>query len=313
MQCPRPKLPHGNRVRIATFVIAFLAAAVAPLAGATSASTATLDRVRQTGKLTLGYRADARPFSYRDESGNAAGYSVALCQKIAEQVKADLGLSTLAVEWTPVTVGDQFRVVQENKVDLVCGAAETLTRRKDIAFSVPIFLGGIGALLHAHAPIGLREVLSGRQPSEPLWRGSPAQILEKQVFSVVAGSTTETWLAGRLDKFQLTAKVVPVDGYDAGIRRVLDRSSNVFFGDRSILLDAAKRRSPGELLVLERQFTSEPLALALERGDEEFRLLVDRTLSHLFGSDELHGLYVKWFGEPDESAIMFFRLSTLPE
>ena len=117
--------------------------------------------------------------------------------------------------------------------------------------------------------------------------------IEKQVFSVVAGSTTETWLAGRLDKFKLTAKVVPVDGYDAGIRRVLDRSSNVFFGDRSILLDAAKRRSPGELLVLERQFTSEPLALALERGDEEFRLLVDRTLSHLFGSDELLGLYVK--------------------
>jgi len=137
--------------------------------------------------------------------------------------------------------------------------------------------------------------------------------IEKQVFSVVAGSTTETWLAGRLDKFKLTAKVVPVDGYDAGIRRVLDRSSNVFFGDRSILLDAAKRRSPGELLVLERQFTSEPLALALERGDEEFRLLVDRTLSHLFGSDGLHGLYVKWFGERDESAIMFFRLSTLPE
>ena len=44
------------------------------------------------GKLTLGYRADARPFSYRDEAGKPAGYSVALCQKIAEQVKTELGL-----------------------------------------------------------------------------------------------------------------------------------------------------------------------------------------------------------------------------
>ena len=91
----------------------------------------------------------------------------------------------------------------------------------------------------------------------------PAQILEGKTFSVVAGTTSESWLAGRLDKFQLTAKVVPVDSYEAGIQRVLDRSSDVFFGDRAILLDAAKRSpSARDLIVLDRQFTYEPIALA---------------------------------------------------
>jgi len=314
MQRARSNRPHGHRVRIATFVMALLAGALLPLAWAVPASAATLDRVKQTGKLTLGYRADARPFSYQDESGNADGYIVALCKQVAEQVKSDLGLSSLAVEWVPVTVEDQFRAVQENKVDLLCGAAETLSSRKDVDFSVPIFPGGIGALLRADAPVGLKEVLSGRPPSGPLWRGYPAQVLEKQVFSVVAGTPSEKWLTDRLDKFQLTAKVVPVEGYDAGVRRVLDRSSNVFFADRSILLDAAKRSpSANDLLVLERQFTYAPLALALERGDADFRLVVDRALSQLFGSEEFHRLYVQWFGEPDESAITFFKLSTLPE
>jgi putrescine:ornithine antiporter len=204
--------------------------------------------------------------------------------------------------------------VQEKKVDLLCGAAETLTTRKEVDFSVPIFPGGIGALVRANAPVGLKEVLSGRPPSGPLWRGFPAQILEKQVFSVVAGTPTEKWLANQVDKFQLTANVVPVKSYEDGIQRVVDGSSNVFFADRSILLDTAKRSpSADDLTVLDRQFTYSPIAVALERGDADFRLLVDQALGQLFGSEEFHRSYVKWFGEPDAEADMFFRLSTLPE
>jgi len=314
MQCARLDRPHGFRVRIATLAIASLAAAGLQIAWAATTSAATLDRVRQTGKLTLGYRTDAWPFSYRDESGNPDGYSVALCKQIAERLKSEQGLANLTVEWAPVTGEDQFKAVQDNKVDLLCGAAETLASRKDVDFSIPIFPGGIGALLRADAPTGLKEVLSGRPPSGPLWRGYPAQVLEKQIFSVVAGTPSEKWLHDRLNEFQLTAKVVPVEGYDAGIQSVLDRSSNVFFADRSILLDAAKRSpSAGDLTVLERQFTYAPLALALERNDADFRLVVDRTLSQFFGSEEFHSLYAKWFGKPDESAATFFRLSTLSE
>jgi putrescine:ornithine antiporter len=285
-----------------------------PLAVSLPASAATLDRIQQTGKLTLGYRADARPFAYKDESGNAAGFAVGLCQQVADKLKSDQGLSTLTVEWVPVTVEEELQAVRDGKVDLLCGAAETLTSRKDVDFSVPVFPGGIGALVRASAPVGLREVLSGRPPSGPLWRGYPAQLIEKQTLSVVSGTPSEKWLADSLDKLQLTAKVEPVKNYEEGIQRVLDGSSNVFFADRSILLDAARRGpSASDLTVLKRQFTYAPIALALERNDADFRLVVDRALSQLFGSQEFHDLYVKWFGQPNESVDTFFKLSTLPE
>ena len=314
MQRARLNRPHEYRVRIARLAITFLATGVLPLAMPELVSAATLDRMQQTGKITLGYRADARPFSYKDESGNATGYAVGLCQQVADKIKSDQGLATLTVEWVPVTVEDQFQAVRDGKVDLLCGAAETLTSRKDVDFSVPIFPGGIGALLRANAPIGLREVLSGRPPSGPLWRGNPAQVLEKQTFSVVAGTPSEKWLADSLDRLQLTAKVVPVKSYEEGVQRVLDGSSNAFFADRSILLDAARRgSSASDLTVLRRQFTYAPIALALERNDADFRLVVDRALSQLFGSQEFHDLYVKWFGEPGQSVDTFFKLSTLPE
>jgi putrescine:ornithine antiporter len=123
-------------------------------------------------------------------------------------------------------------------------------------------------------------------------------------------------LNDQLDKFGVDAKVVPVEGYDAGVRSVLDRNSNVFFADRSILLDAATRSPSGaDLKVLERQFTYAPIALALERGDADFRLVVNRTLSQFFGPESVRFnlLYGKWFGEPDADVDTFFKLTTLPE
>jgi len=302
--------PH--RVRIASFVAACLAAALLPLA---QASADTLDRVKQAGKLTLGYRTDARPFSFQDESGKPAGYSIDLCQKIADEIKAEVGVPTLAVEWAPVTAEDRFKAVQGGKIDLLCGAdTATLERRKEVDFSISIFSSGIGALLRADAPAGLREVLSGAPASSPLWRGSPARVLDKKTFSVIKGTTSENWLAGRMEKFQITASVAPVEGYDAGIQDVLDRKADVFFGDRPILLEAAARSpSASYLVVLDRFFTVEPLALTLARGDEGLRLVVDRALSKLYRSDDFHDLYTKWFGEPDETALTFFRLTALPD
>jgi putrescine:ornithine antiporter len=157
-------------------------------------------------------------------------------------------------------------------------------------------------------------VLSGRPPSGPLWRGYPAQIIEKQKLSVVEGTPSAKWLKDKLSELQLTAEVVPVDSYDTGIQLVREGSSDVFFADRSILLDAVKRgRLADELIVLERQFTYAPIALALARGDPDFRLVVDRALSQFFRSEKFHNLFVNWFGKPNESADMFFKLSTLLE
>ena len=134
------------------------------------------------------------------------------------------------------------------------------------------------------------------------------------MFSVGRGTTTEAWLAAKRAELKIDAKVVPVDGYDAGIQRLLDRSSDVFFGDRAILFEAAKRSpSARDLVVLDRMFTYEPLALTLRRGDEDLRLLVDRTLSRLYRSPDLGFLYAKWFGAPGEEAMTFFRLNALPE
>lgn len=310
-----PLEPAGRRrTRIFSFAAPLLGLALLAAPQPASAASSTLDRIKQDGKITLGYRTDVQPFSYRDRSDKPAGYSVALCQQIAEQIKGELGLSALNIQWVPVTLADRFNDLQQGKLDLLCGAdSATLARRKDVAFSIPIFPGGIGAMLRADAQPTLRDILAeAPAPSHPVWRGAPAKtFLEKKTFSVVKGTTGENWLAGRLKEFDFAVNVTPVDNYEAGIQRVLNGSSDVLFADRAILLDAARHSSSQE--VLDRLFTYEPFALTLRRDDDDFRLIVDRTLSRLYRSKEFAKLYATWFGKADDGAMSFYRLMALPD
>lgn len=316
MQADRVQSPRSSRARIASLAIALLALAPLFFAAAASAAGGTLDRVKESGRIRLGYRADAPPLSFRDGSGKVAGYSVELCQLVVEAVKADLRMDAVAVEWVPLTVESRFRALQSGEVDLLCGAESvTLARRAEVSFSIPTFPGGVGALLRADSAARLRELLAGRQPQfQPTWRANAGQVLLAQKFEVVAGTTAELWVTGKGAEFDLNFAVSQVDSYDAGVRRLLDGQADVFFGDRVLLL-AAKQRSPSadDMVVLDRLFTAEPLALALPRGDEDFRLLIDRTLSWLYGSGKAAELYGKWCGKADDATIAFYKANALPE
>ncbi|HEV7364524.1 MAG TPA: amino acid ABC transporter substrate-binding protein [Gemmatimonadales bacterium] len=275
----------------------------------------TLTRVQKTGILKLGYRTDARPFSYRDEAGKPAGYSVELCQTLAEAVNGELGKPVKA-EWVTVSSEDQLRAVQQHDVDILCGAQSvTLERRKQVEFSIPVFPGGVGVLVRSDAPRQLRNILAGKaRDYTPTWRAVALNILREQVFATVPGTTAEEWVKQRGKELQVESKIIPVPSYDAGVQAVLERQASAFFGERAILLDAARRnKSARSLSVLDRLFTYEPLALAIGRDDEDFRLVVDRTLSHLYASPAFVEAYEKWFGEPDETTITFFRWNALPD
>src|SRR6266576_3740124 len=305
-----------QRIRSTACAIACLAIALpAPAQQAAAPTSSTLARIKQGGRIRFGYQPDARPFSFRDPSGNAAGFSVALCQKVADAVKAQLGLPTLNVEWVPLGAADRFAAVRTGKVDAFCGAdTDTWSRREEVAFSLPVFPGGIGALLRKDAPDRLTEVLNQKPPSSPTWRASAGQLLQTQTFAVIKGTTAESWLGGRLTEFKVSSKVEPVANYDAGIKAVLDRKASVLFGDRAVLLDAIAHNPSGkQLTVLDRAFTYEAFALPLPRGDDVFRNLVDRTLSRLYPTAEFRALYVQWFGEPSADVVAFYRWNTRPE
>jgi len=286
--------------------------AAAPPAAAAAATT--LDRVRSSGTLKLGYRIDAKPFSYQ-EPNKPAGYSIEICQNLADMVKSELNLPALNVQWVPVTVENQLKAVQAHDIDVMCGSVSvTLERRKQVDFSSPIFPGGVGVVVRSNAPKQLRNILSGQaQEFRPTWRAVALNILREQTFATVPGTTAQQWLTQRGEELQVQSHTIPAESYEAGVKAVQSGQASAFFAERAALLDEVRRSSSDDLTVIDRQFTFEPLALAVARGDDDFRLLVDRSLSRFYNGPGFGATYTKWFGKPDETAKNFFRWNALPE
>ncbi|HEX6018151.1 MAG TPA: amino acid ABC transporter substrate-binding protein [Burkholderiaceae bacterium] len=280
--------------------------------GAAASAAGTPDKLKESGKLTLGYSSDARPFSYAD-AGKPAGYGVELCNKVADALKSDLKLSALTVEFVALSRDEAFRAVEQGRADLLCGAAPTLERRAVVDFSIPIMLGGTSVAIRSDAPLRLVQALSGIESAAPIWRGSTDQAPQRAVIAVVGGAPLEKALASRLRERRIVAELMPVKDVDAGLQALRSGTAHAFFSDRSLLLDAAVRQPAGELVVLDRIYRREIVALAMRRDDDDLRLAVDRALTRLYRSQEVNAIYAKHFGAPDAAVQDFFQLVALPD
>lgn len=309
---PRRRTQRARRTAID------VAAVVAALLVALPAGAATLDRIRDTGHIRYGFLADTPPFSFRADGGAPDGYAVSLCKSVAEQLKRDLALPGLTIDWVPLAANERLTAVYKGRVDLLCAPmSETLGRREHASFSIPIFAGGNRAALRADAPAALRNVLSEARPTKPVWRGTPAAtVLESTKLAVVGSTTGESWLNERAKTLQVNAHIVRVPDYRTAIQQLVLGDVDVVFGDRVVMLGALQELEPqvrSNVLILDRMFTHELAGLALAHGDDDFRVLVDRALSRMYASPEFAALYSKWCGEFDERARTFFVWNTLQE
>ncbi|WP_395375815.1 amino acid ABC transporter substrate-binding protein [Marinicella sp. W31] len=272
------------------------------------------EKISNTNTLKLGFRVDAQPFSYRDASGSIKGYSVDICNHIAESIKINLNKPNLKIETVLVNSNDRFSALKSGKIDILCGASTiTMTRRETMSFSIPIFLSGMGAMVNEDAPSRLKALLLGQEPEyRPTWRASYGQILKERTLTALKGTTAEKWL--KEDDFNIFSKFETVDTYKEGVDRLLNKTSDVLFGDRAVLLDLATRHENADKLkIIDRQFTYESIALAFQDNDKKLHLLIDRALSKLYQSDEIVLIYGRHFGELDETAQSLFTRAAIPE
>ncbi|WP_166365702.1 amino acid ABC transporter substrate-binding protein [Pseudomonas akapageensis] len=293
----------------ASLLLACLLSLTPVLAGAN-----TLERVRAGNTLTLGYLPDFAPFSIQ-EGDQASGYAMDLCLKIADKVKAELGLPALQVRYQAATVADQISAVSSGKVDILCSPTPaTLERRKTVSFSIPIYTAGLSAVVREDAPEALLNVLNGKVAHEgPTWRATVNRGLANQTYAVTAGSITEAWVRQQIRMLGVVATVVTVENTGAGLKRVAEGKADAFFSERMLLKRyLATDYANARLTLLDRDFEYAPVSMVVERGDEDFRLLVDTVLSELYHSGAVEQAYVKYLGGASDTARSLFKVYALP-
>jgi len=263
-----------------------------------TAHAQTLERIARDGVLKIGHRDTAVPFSYVDATtGEPKGFSVGLCRAMAPDIAEAAGIETLELAYVEVTATDRFEAVADGRVDLLCGAAtRTLARRAQVDFSIPTFVDGAGIAL-------------------PRGGASSMQELAGRAIAVTGGTTTEEALTNMLERTGMNAEVLTVPDHDAGLAALTDGSAAAYFADRAILHFLVAARGLDDVVVADDRFTLETHALALARGDADFRLAVDRALSRLYLTGEVDALFAQAFGADAEMTDLLhalYRISALP-
>jgi polar amino acid transport system substrate-binding protein len=281
-------------------------------ASATASAGAALDRIRESGQVRFAYLPNAKPFTSASSGGAVEGYGVALCEKIAAGLGSQFGVEKLAVDWVPVTIDTAASAISGGQADVLCTPSNaTLARRKTVSFSLPVFAGGIRAVVRNDVTPQIREALENNPRTRPVWRGSPAQgMIEATRFATVAGTSSERRLAGVVRQFKLNTATVSVPDYASGIKFLMEGKIDVFLAEADVALAAMDDKAQKQLTILNRQITHEPLALALPRGDEDLRLAVDTALSATYSSADFPALYGNYFGSLDETNRTFFTWVT---
>jgi glutamate/aspartate transport system substrate-binding protein len=259
------------------------APAAAPAAAPPAQKIDTLRRIRDTGVLTLGVRETSVPFSFLDAQKQPQGYSVDLCLRVADAVKAELKLPKLEVKFVPVSSSNRIPALLDGRIDLECGSTtNTRDRQKEVAFAYTTFVAGIKMLAKKASNVNSVEDLRGK------------------AVVVTKGTTSEKMIKAQNDERLLKMTIVETGDHGDSFKAVSEGKAVAFPMDDVLLYGLiSKAKNPDDFAVVGKYLSVEPYAIMMRRDEPQFEKIVNHALIDLFQSGEIRRLYAKWFNTKD--------------
>lgn len=268
--------------KISTLVGGVIATAL--LAGPVVAQdlTGTLKKIKETGTINIGHRESSVPFSYLDGNQKPIGYSMDLCAKVVDAVKAELKLPNLKVNLQPVTSSNRIPLMQNGTIDLECGSTtNSVERQKQVAFGNTTFVINVTAAVKKDSKIDSLADLNGKNISTT--SGTTAVPLLKKYKRTENVEVKEIYGKDHAESFLLLA-----DG----------RVSAFVMDDILLAGQIANSKSPADYVIIQESLRTEPYGIMLRKDDPAFKKVVDNTLAGLMKSKEIEKIYAKWFMSP---------------
>jgi len=238
----------------------------------------TMARIRDSRSITIGVRESARPFSFLNEQKQPVGYSVDLCMNAVEEIKRELKLGELKVQFKVVSGAERIPKLQAGEIDLECGSTtNTRARQEKVDFSYSFFVASMRVLTAKSIHVNAVKDLNGLPIA--LIKGTTSEKLFKQLGD------------GEL-RAQFQSYTSNADAYKA----LKEGRARAFPQDDSLLLGLVSAdRALDSLEVSSLALSVEPYAVMVRKGDKALLAAVDRSLMRLYASGEINALYDKWF------------------
>lgn len=264
----------------------WIVAAAVTCLGCTASLTAfasgTLDQIKSSKQLTIGYRESSVPFSFLDKNQKPVGFSMDLCSQIVDHLKKSLGVPDLNVKYLPVTSANRIPLIQNGTVTIECGGtANSLDRQKQVGFSVATFVSHTKWLTKKGSGI------------------NSAQDLKGKTVVVTQGSNAVQFVKQISDKDGLGLSIVQAHDHAESMLMLQSGRAAAFMED-DILLAAKKAEAsnPDQYAFLPDSYNTLYYGLMVLKDAPELKALVDKTLSDMMASGEFVQIYKKWFESP---------------
>ncbi|NMG74433.1 glutamate/aspartate ABC transporter substrate-binding protein [Aromatoleum diolicum] len=268
------KLRHPLKTTVATL---FAAGAIAVVPAVAQANT--LQKIKETGSITLGHRESSIPFSYYDQNQQVVGYSHEMMLKVVDAIKTELKLPNLQVKLMPVTSQNRIPLVQNGTVAIECGSTTNNSERaKQVAFSNSIFI--VGTRLMTKKDSGVQDF---------------AQLAGKNVVTT-AGTTSERLLRKLNEEKQLGMSIISAKDHGESFLTLETGRAVAFMMDDALLYgELAKAKRPAEWTVTGTPQSFEAYGCMMSKEDPAFKALVDGAIAKAMASGEAEKIYNKWF------------------
>lgn len=254
----------------------------------------TLKKIKDTGTIVMGHREASIPFSYMDSKGQPIGYSVELCGRIIDKIKAELKMPNLKVELKPVTSQTRIPLLANRTIDIECGSTtNNLTRSKQIDYLAVTFITGTKLAVKKGSTIKEIEDLNGK------------------AIALSLGTTNEKAVKRVAKAKGLKIKYHMVKDHPQGWLALETGRVDAYATDDVLLYGLiSKSKNPGGYKVVGRFLSYDPYGIMVRRDDSAMRLLGNTVLADLMRSGEMQKIYDKWFN-PGPTNIQMPISSTL--
>ena len=240
----------------------------------------TLEKVSQTGVLTIGTRTGSPPFAYVNKNNEWVGFSIDLVEiAILPLISKKLN-KPIKLEKKESAPNTRIPLLTSNAVDLI---AETMTdtrsRREQVDFSLTFFATGAQFLVKKGTPIKGLQTIAGKR------------------VAAQQGSTNAKIIRERVP----SAKLLEFPDQPAAFQALAQGQVQAYANDGIQLAGLkAKAPKPDEWVVVGEFFSYEPYGMAMRKNDSDFRQVVNFGLMEAIESGKYFELYDKWFGPKGE-------------
>jgi glutamate/aspartate transport system substrate-binding protein len=246
------------------------------------AASQTLDKIKETGEITFGYREASIPFAYIGSDQKPTGLSLDLCSAVLDKVKAELHLPALKTAYVPVNASNRIPLLQNGTIDVECGSTtNTADRQKQVAFTVATYVTSPRWLVSASSAV--------KEPRD----------LDGKTIVITQGSLNYGVATKVIADEKLKVTIIQAKDHGESLLMLDTGRAAAWFEDDILVAGLiANSPDPKAFRMLSTVYAPSYYGLMVRRDDPEFKALVDAVIKEKMASGDFAKLYAKWFESP---------------